>query len=190
MTKTRTLLLFLGTMLSSIGSYAFEMDPKLESQLSQIELSNTGFFKQENKLQGIPFPIKSSGHYEFSAGTLTWKNISPVKSSLILTADSIEQYVAGEKRLSVSAEEQPILKTINQLFLTLFDRDWSELSESFKLKLTGSEKTWELKLTPKQEALEVAIESATVFGDTKIRRFEFTKSNKDQTVIWFTDEAK
>ncbi|WP_299776285.1 outer-membrane lipoprotein carrier protein LolA [uncultured Pseudoteredinibacter sp.] len=190
MTSPQTILVLLGLILSSISNYALGLDPKIQQQLSQIEFANKGNFKQENKLQGIPFPIKSSGHYEFSSGTLTWQNRKPIKSSLVLTADTIEQYVAGEKRLSVSADEQPILRTINQLFLTLFDRDWSKLSESFKLKLTNTEEQWQLKLTPKQETIGVAIESASVYGDIKIRRFEFTKSNKDQTMIWFTDEDK
>ncbi|GAA6154074.1 LolA family protein [Pseudoteredinibacter isoporae] len=167
-----------------------DIQTKLQQQLSGIEMSPQGQFRQENQLQGIPFPIKSSGQYEFSAGILSWKNLKPVESMLVLTENKVEQYIAGEKSFSVRAEQQPILRTINQLFLSLFEHDWQALSENFELQLIQHGEQWEVQMHPKQDALKAAILSARVYGDVKIRRFEFTKSNNDQTRIWFSDENK
>lgn len=162
----------------------------IQQQLYNVEISSHGTFRQENTLKGIPFPIKSSGEYSFSSGELTWKNLKPVESTLILTKNRVEQFVSGEEHFSVSAQQQPILRTINQLFLSLFDKDWQALSESFNLQITQKDNCWKIHMTPKQDILKAAITSAYVYGDLKIRRFELTKNNGDQTSIWFSDEDK
>jgi len=176
-------------------------DPVNAEQLKQMtapaarELAKTpvlrGTFVQRKFLSGIPKPLKSSGNYVISRDQgIWWHTLMPFDSDFILTPTSMVQLDDGKVAARLSAEQQPGLRVVGDVFFSIFALDPSALARNFELfGQRGDREAWVMGLRPRSSALRNVMSETVITGALRVDKVEFWDSHGDRTEITLSSSA-
>lgn len=192
--------LMIAALLAAASMAASAADPVFDhatsvDQLKQIiapasrELAKTpvlrGNFVQRKFLSGIPKPLKSSGSYVISREQgIWWHTQLPFDSEFILTPNSMAQLDGGKVATRLTADQQPGLRVVGDVFFSIFALDPSALAGNFDLfGQRGDREAWTMGLRPKASALKNVMSETVITGATRVDKVEFWDSHGDRTEI-------
>jgi hypothetical protein len=143
-----------------------------------------GSFTQKKFLAGIPRPLVSEGEYIFARDQgVYWHSLKPFDSEFVLTRAGILQHDAGGTPIRLSAEQQPALRIVADIFLSLFELDLKLLADNFETYGRSSGAGWILGLQAKPGALGGVMQRVRVEGVTQVQHIEFLDNHGDRTEL-------
>lgn len=150
-----------------------------------------GNFVQRKFLSGLPKPLKSSGSYVISRDQgIWWHTQLPFDSDFILTPNSMVQLDDGKIAARLTAEQQPGLRVVGDVFFSIFALDPSALATNFELfGLRGERDAWSMGLRPRASALRNVMSETVITGATRVDKVEFWDSHGDRTEITLSSSA-
>lgn len=193
-------LLLITSMTANAASPVFDHASSVD-QLKQIiapaagELAKTpvlrGTFVQRKYLGGIPKPLKSSGSYVISREQgIWWHTQLPFDSEFILTQNSMAQLDGGKVATRLTAEQQPGLRVVGDVFFSIFALDPSALAGNFELfGQRGERDAWTMGLRPKASALRNVMSETVITGAIRVDKVELWDSHGDRTEITLTSSS-
>ena len=82
--------------------------------------SSTGRFTHQKHLTEIPQPLTATGEFTYARGLgVYWHTLQPFDSVFVLTQQGIVQRDEGAETVRLSAQEQPAVRVIADIFLAL-----------------------------------------------------------------------
>jgi len=184
----KILLFCVGIVIYPVGTQAAKHGTSLGDIRTafNLKISHHGLFKQRKYLSGLPFPLHSSGHYQFDQNLgLNWHIEEPLSSHLKIEADTITQYEDGQEVFQVDSKKQPMLALVNNIFLSVFSNQWQQLEQHFIFQTEVTQQGWQLELQPKENFLRGFSRSITLKGSTSLQYFRLVESNGDKIEIDF-----
>ncbi len=150
-----------------------------------------GAFEQRKFLVGIPKPLVSRGEFTFARDRgVWWHTRVPFDSEFILTRDGMTQRDAGGTPITLSSQQQPALRVVADVFLSLFALDLKLLAESFDTFGVPDAQGWQLGLVPHAGALGGVIQRVTIHGKTRVDHVELVDSHGDRTELLLSDDGR
>lgn len=145
-----------------------------------------GHYRQKKTLHELPRPLLAEGSFLFVRDRgVVWRTQTPFVSELVLTGDALIQRQNGNAH-RLSADQQPAVRLIGQIFFAVFSLDFATLERLFKLHGgVASGNAWALGLKPLQTA--GSLREIEVRGDTQVRRVVLREDGGDLTEIELTD---
>jgi hypothetical protein len=144
----------------------------------------TGNFRHEKHLSEVPQPLKASGEFIYARDLgVYWHTQQPFDSVFVLTQRGIVQRDEGAETLRMSADEQPAVRLIADIFLALFTLDVSSLSASFDLYGKSQGERWIVGLKPKSATIGSVFQRATITGSKEVEQVVLVDAHGDRTVI-------
>lgn len=197
----RLVLPLMGLALSAFAAAPVFDSPVNAEQLKQMtapaarELAKTpvlrGSFVQRKFLSGIPRPLKSSGNYVIARDQgIWWHTQLPFDSDFILTQTSMVQLDDGKISARLTAEQQPGLRVVGDVFFSIFSLDPATLAGNFELfGQRGERDAWIMGLRPKAAAMRNVMSETVITGAIRVDKVEFWDSHGDRTEITLTSSA-
>lgn len=165
---------------------AFNLE-ELSARLERPSLV-AGSFEQEKHLIGFPKPLKTQGVYTFWADHgIVWETKTPFASKMILTPTQLRSISDYQER-TVSSEDNPHLRVLNQLLIGLMQGDVKVISEHFNVALNDSNDQWQMLLMPKDKNIKMVFVKILIDGDKEVKTLRFYSPNGDLTIIGLKDQ--
>jgi len=147
-----------------------------------------GRFIHSKHLSEIPQPLTATGEFTFARNLgVYWHTQQPFDSVFVLTQQGIVQRDEGAETLRLSADEQPAVRVIANIFLALFTLDVATLSASFDLygqaPSAGPNSRWIVGLKPRSGAVASVFQQALISGGKDVEQVVLTDKHGDRTVI-------
>jgi hypothetical protein len=144
----------------------------------------TGGFVHRKHLAEVPQPLTATGEFTYARSLgVHWHTKQPFDSVFVLTQRGIVQRDEGAETLRMSADEQPAVRVIADIFLALFTLDVSSLSSSFDLFGKRQGERWIVGLRPKSATIGSVFKEATITGAQNVERVVLVDAHGDRTVI-------
>ncbi len=185
----RRCLIALFFLLASTGAFADELIARIQQQLSDAPVLH-GEFVQIRTLAGLKKPLKSSGRMlvDKHRGVL-WKTEKPIAGTLRVSRQEIVQKDGQQILSRLSAEKEPVVKTIGSVLFSLFAGDLTGLERYFShtgsLVRRDGQRGWELQLTPRDAALARMIQRIDLKGSAYAEEILLKTESGDITQIQF-----
>jgi hypothetical protein len=143
-----------------------------------------GRFTHSKHLSEIPQPLVAAGEFVFARDLgVYWHTQQPFDSVVVLTNSGIVQRDEGAQTLQLSADEQPAVRVIANIFLAMFTLDVTSLSRNFDLYGLSQGGRWIIGLKPRSSAIASVFRQATVTGSGEVEEVVLTDAHGDRTVI-------
>jgi len=143
-----------------------------------------GRFAHRKFLSEIQKPLTASGEFTFARELgVYWHTQQPFDSVFILTPRGLVQRDEGAETLRLSADDQPAVRVIANIFLALFTLDLTTLDVAFELFGVKQGERWTIGLKPKSGAVASVFSQATVSGAAEVEQIVLTDKHGDRTVI-------
>ena len=147
----------------------------------------TGKFQHIRHLSEIPKPLVALGEFTFARDLgVYWHTRQPFDSVVVLTGAGLAQSDEGGVVQRISADEQPGVRLITNIFMALFTLDTRSLARDFDL-FGGVEdekkNRWIIGLRPRAKAIAGVFKEATVAGSDDVEQVVLTDARGDRTVI-------
>jgi hypothetical protein len=97
---------------------------------------------------------------------------------------------AGGKPVALTADQQPALRVVADVFLSLFALDLALLAQNFDLHGAGAPTGWVLELKPRDGALGGVIRRVTIRGNARVEQIDLEDAHGDRTQIRLIDDAR
>ena len=150
-------------------------------------LTLSGGFRQSRYLRELPRPLIAGGEFVFVRDLgVYWHTRQPFDSVIVLNAAGMTQIDAGAAPLRISADEQPAVRLVGNLFAALFTLDVTRLGRDFELFGISEGTRWTLGLKPRAPGLAGVLRHVTVTGSDDVEQVELTDAQGDRTVIELT----
>jgi hypothetical protein len=147
-----------------------------------------GKFVFKKYLPEIPKPIVSHGTFVFVKELgVDWHTREPFDSDFVLTLQGMRQIDAGKTTMQMNASEQPAVRIIAQIFLSLLSLDVQALQNSFSLYGVQQGRQWQVGLKPTVPAIANVFRDAIVNGAAQVDTLTLHDANGDRTEIEFSD---
>jgi hypothetical protein len=197
--RWRTLLLLCGFACSAACAEDVFEHPQTATQLLQGPLAQPaaslrdaqvlrGKFVYRKYLKEIPQPLISRGEFVFVKGQgIDWHTREPFDSDFVLTANGMKQIDAGKTTVQMNASEQPAVRVVAHIFLSLLSLDVNSLQSSFNLFGMQQGKQWQVGLRPTVTAIAAVFRDAIVSGATQVEGLVLHDANGDRTEISFAE---
>jgi hypothetical protein len=141
-----------------------------------------GNFTQTKHLAQMPMALKSAGQFRFEkAGQLTWEVTSPVTSRLLIYADKIVQYDGDRPVMTLTAEQQPVVRVLGDIFYGILLSDPQRLARQFTH--VADDNLDVTRLVPTDRVLGLAIDWIELSGEGQVSAFRMQEHNGDQLFI-------
>jgi hypothetical protein len=148
----------------------------------------TGRFVHQKHLTEVPKPLVATGEFTYARNLgVYWHTQQPFDSVFVLTQKGIVQRDEGAETLRLSAQEQPAVRVIADIFLALFTLDVTSLSASFDLYGKSQGERWIVGLKPKSATIGSVFTQATITGAKDVEQVVLLDAHGDRTVIELTD---
>jgi hypothetical protein len=149
-----------------------------------------GRFRHSRHLSEIPRPLLATGEFIFVRDLgVYWHTQQPFDSVVVLTRAGILQSDEGSPSLRLSADEQPAVRLIANIFMALFALDVSSLGRDFHLYGAEEDGGWTIGLKPRAQAIAGVFSQATVAGSEDVKQVVLTDAHGDRTEIELVDVA-
>jgi len=150
----------------------------------------TGSFQHIRHLSEIPKPLVAHGEFKFGRDLGVYLHTrQPFDSVVVLTGAGLAQSDEGGAVQRISADEQPGVRLITNIFMALFTLDTQRLARDFEL-FGGVEDEkkdrWIIGLRPRAKAVVAVFKEATVAGSDDVEQVVLTDARGDRTVIDLT----
>lgn len=156
------------------------------AQLAKAQVL-TGRFTHAKHLSEIPQPLIATGEFTFARDLgVYWHTQQPFDSVVVLTNGGIVQRDEGAQALRLSADEQPAVRVIANIFLAMFTLDVASLSRNFDLYGLSQGDRWIIGLKPRSNAIASVFRQATVTGSVDVEQVVLTDAHGERTVIDLT----
>ncbi|HYM34352.1 MAG TPA: outer membrane lipoprotein carrier protein LolA [Steroidobacteraceae bacterium] len=143
-----------------------------------------GRFTHRKYLSESPKPLNAAGEFTFARDLgVYWHTQQPFDSVFILTRQGIVQRDEGAETLRLSADEQPAVRVIGNIFLALFTLDLTTLDASFELYGAKQNAKWSIGLKPKSSAVASVFKQAVINGGKEVEQIILTDKHDDRTII-------
>jgi len=153
------------------------------AQLAKAQVLK-GHFTHSKHLSEIPQPLVATGEFVFARDLgVYWHTQQPFDSVVVLTNSGIVQRDEGAQTLQLSADEQPAVRVIANIFLAMFTLDVTSLSRNFDLYGLSQGERWIIGLKPRSSAIASVFKQATVTGSGDVEQVVLTDAHGDRTVI-------
>lgn len=150
-----------------------------------------GNFQQKKFLSGVPKPLASEGEFVFARDRgIWWHTQKPFDSEFVLTRDGIYQRDAGATPIHLTAQQQPALRIVADIFLALFSLDLGPLTGNFDAFGRPAGKGWMLGLAPHPGALGGVLKNVIVRGRHRVERIELEDAHGDRTELTLRDNGR
>ena len=196
----KTLLLLI---LTSISLAAFDdldlqkkgsMSPEFEALSKALSKTKTlkASFTQSKKIKVLKRPLKSSGKLVFDRSIgVFWQLQKPFKSTIIIDKEKLVSIDDDGKRVSITAEEKPMLYGFTKIFLSIFSGNTDELKKHFNIYYAKSPKGWRIGLIPNSSQLSKVLSKILLKGSGEtINAITLWEENGDVTDIEFSNTLK
>lgn len=155
-----------------------------------------GAFTQRKFLRELPQPLVSSGEFIVARSLgVDWHTQKPFDATVVLTPAAMIQRGADGSTKRISADQQPGLKAVGDVFDALFTLDLAKLGETFQLYgeadaeksgEKGAEKAgWTLGLVPREPAFAKVMNRIVITGSTQPAKIVLFEGSGDRTEIEF-----
>ena len=162
----------------------------VNSELSKVQTSLSkhnqisGNFKQIRNMALLSSPLISTGNFVLSKKHgLKWYQTTPFKSTLIVTPTKIEQKIGDNPATIITKDQQPIVFSFTNIFLSVFKGNTKAMQDYFKIDFTGNIKAWKITLTPIASPLNKAIVSIEMSGGKYINSITINEAQNNQMII-------
>jgi hypothetical protein len=150
-----------------------------------------GAFEQRKFLAGIPKALISRGEFTFARDRgVWWHTRVPFDSEFILTRDGMIQRDAGGTPIKLTSQQQPALRVVADVFLSLFALDLKLLSENFDTFGNADAQGWRLGLAPHTGALGGVVARVTIHGKTRVDHVDLVDAHGDRTELLLSDDRR
>jgi Outer membrane lipoprotein carrier protein LolA len=144
----------------------------------------TGQFVHQKHLAEVPQPLIATGEFTYARGLgVHWRTQQPFDSVFVLTQSGIVQRDEGAETIRLSAQDQPAVRVIADVFLALFTLDVTSLSSSFDLFGKSQGERWIVGLRPKSATIGSVFKQATITGAKDVEQVVLVDAHGDRTVI-------
>lgn len=146
-----------------------------------------GPFTQRKRLHELPQPLVSNGEFLVARGLgVDWHTQKPFDASVVLTPRALIQRGADGSTKRISADEQPGLRAVGEVFDALFTLDLAKLGQTFELYgEPGEQGAWTLGLVPREAAFAKVMSRIVVSGAAQPARIALYERSGDRTEIEF-----
>ena len=179
----KILALVLGTVLSITSVYAGSLDNNkdflaVEKQLTK-NANISGDFEQTRYISGLDNPLKSTGEFSITTDGLVWDQTDPFKSTMKASKDRLEQSIMDNPPTVITREQQPMVFTFTQVFMSVFQGDTTSVESYFNIEFSGDVNGWKITLSPKSSPLDKAIKTIELEGSKTIEHIKVTDAQEN-----------
>jgi hypothetical protein len=163
---------------------------QLEAVQNELAKSNNlkGNFVQTRYIPLLSSPVVSEGDFILSKrGGLTWNQITPFVSHLIVTNNKLIQRMGTNDPVIITKEQEPIVFSFTKIFLSIFQGDTDKVKEYFYIYFKGDKSNWEIALRPRTSPLNKAIMSINVLGGRFVKKVIIKETKGTKMVIKFSN---
>jgi len=149
-----------------------------------------GEFEQTKTIKGFKKPLVSRGLFLMAKGQgVLWQTQTPFASQLIVTRDRMTTVTEGGMQ-QMDARQEPGLRAINELLMSVLGGDLRALSARFEItgSLSGA-RAWVMTLVPKDAALARFISRIEMEGAQHVQQVRLTEGNGDSSLIRFAHQV-
>lgn len=156
------------------------------AQLAKAQLLS-GKFTHRKHLRELPKPLTATGEFQFARDLgVYWHTEQPFDSVVVLTPSGILEKAEGSQVMQISADDQPAVRMIANVFLALFTLDMNSLEKNFALFSVTEGEHWTIGLKPRGGAIANVFTQATVAGAGDVEQVVLIDAHGDRTVIDLT----
>ncbi|WP_432722085.1 outer membrane lipoprotein carrier protein LolA [Jeongeupia wiesaeckerbachi] len=143
-----------------------------------------GDFVQERQLVGVKKTLTANGHFvvEKKRGVV-WHTVKPFDQRLQVARDEIVQKDGKETLMKLTADKEPVVRTVGGVLFSLFSGDLSGLAKHFDVSGNAKGPRWNLLLSPKDASMAKLIGNLKLAGDKTIESVEMNAASGDVTRI-------
>lgn len=146
-----------------------------------------GRFTQRRHLSELPRPLTASGEFLFARELgVYWHTRKPFDSVVTLSPSGIVERAEGSETMRLSADDQPAVRMVAQVFLALFTLDMDSLERHFRVypeSGDGNSGPWSIRLEPRGDAIANVFVHANISGHDDVEQVVLTDARGDRTVI-------
>ena len=143
-------------------------------------------FVQVKKLVALRRPLRSSGEFLcHSERGIRWTTLEPHPVVFIITRRGLFQESEGELPVEVSTADQPMVRQMAEVFLSLFSGDEERLLEHFRVFFVGDSASWRIGLEPKGLVMQKVIRRIVLEGGQTVNSLLLLESSGDRTEVVF-----
>ena len=147
-----------------------------------------GRFDQTKQLSGIKKPLLSNGRFCVATGKgILWLTLQPFPSTLRITREAIVQMQNGRVAMRLDAQQEPVVKMINNVLFALLAGDLSQLDKLFELDGTLKNGSWQVALKAREPGLAKAIGDIRLDGGAYVNKVTMQEASGDHTEIVFSN---
>ena len=159
---------------------------QIQSILAQPKIL-CGRFDQQKQLVGLKKPVSSNGRFCVVADKgVLWRTLQPFPNTLKITRDEIIQFSGERIALRLEARQEPAVRMINSVLFALLGGDLEPLEKIFQIDGEVQEKSWSVKLTPRDGGFGKVISAIALDGGVYVRRIVISETSGDRTEIEFS----
>lgn len=160
---------------------------KVQAELAKVT-NVSGNFQQIRNMALLSKPLVSMGDFQLSRKEgLKWYQAKPFSSTLIVTQNKIEQRIGNNPPNIITKEQQPIVFSFSNVFLSVFNGNTKAIEEYFKINFMGDINKWSMVLTPKVAPLNKAIVNIKLTGDKYIRTIKINEAKHNSMTIYLSN---
>lgn len=146
-----------------------------------------GRFDQQKQLVGLKKPVTSNGRFCVIADKgVLWRTLQPFPNTLKITRDEIIQLNGERVAVHIDARQEPAVRMINSVLFALLAGDLEPLEKFFEIDGAIQEKSWSVKLKPRDEGFGKVISSISLAGGVYVRSIVISEASGDRTEIEFS----
>jgi Outer membrane lipoprotein carrier protein LolA-like len=160
--------------------------PKIQSMLARPKIL-CGRFDQSKQLVGLKKPVNSNGRFCVVADKgVLWRTLQPFANTLKVTRDEIIQLSGERVAVRLDARQEPAVRMINSVLFALLAGDLEPLEKLFDIDGAAQDKSWSVKLKPRDAALSKVISGIALDGGTYVKSIVISEASGDRTEIEFS----
>ncbi len=186
--KNTTIYSFILILMMMIAAPAYAAAPvaQIQAMLEKPQVL-CGRFDQTKQLLGIKKPLASNGRFCVVAGKgILWQTLQPFPNTLRLTPDAIVQIQNGKVAMRLDANQEPVVRMINNVLFSLLAGDLSQLNKLFTINGSVQNNSWQVALTARDPALAKAIGNISLAGSQHVKKVTMLETSGDRTDILFS----
>jgi hypothetical protein len=159
---------------------------KIQSMLARSKIL-CGRFDQRKQLVGLKKPVSSNGRFCVVADKgVLWRTLEPFPNTLKITRDEIIQLSGERVALRMDARQEPAVRMINSVLFALLAGDLEALEKIFEIDGAVREKSWSVKLKPRNADFAKALSEVSLDGGVYVRSIVISEAGGDRTEIEFS----
>ena len=188
MTVTLKSLFTLALLGITLNTYADSSPQLLQNIQKRLATDNVvrGDFTQQRQLAGVKKTLNAQGRFvvDKQRGVI-WQTVKPFSQTTRITRNEIVQRDGSQVLMKMSADKEPVVKTISSVLFAVSAGDVQTLTSYFKHNGTMDNGRWQVTFTPKNAGLAKVIRQLQLSGDTAVQQVTLTGASGDLTRIEF-----